>query len=82
MKNKNNWYWLAIYAIVVALYNFAFTFLIVAIISAIVYFAGWEIIGLGNFYLFSYSIGYIILFIGNISVLKEYVKKQELEKEE
>ena len=82
MKNKNNWYWLAIYAIAVALCDFAFTFLIVSILSAVVYFAGWKIIGFWNFFIFSYCIGFVILFIGNIRVLKEYIKKQESEEEE
>ena len=82
MTKKDNWYWLAIYAIVVALCNFAFTFLIVSILSAVVYFARWKIIDFWNFFIFSYCIGFVVLFIGNIGVLKEYIKKQESEGEE
>ena len=78
MKNKNNWYWLAIYAIVVALYNILFSLILIAVILLALYLLNWEIVtGLRSFCIFCYCLSYAILFITNIGVIINYIEGEE-----
>ena len=76
MNNRNNWYWIILYAIVIALYNFAFTLIVVGILDLIFFIERIKLLDLEGFFS-CYIIGYIILFILNINVLNECLKNNK-----
>lgn len=74
--NKNTCYWLTLYIIVTALYNLVFTLFIVGIIFLGAYFTNYEVVSFKDCFLSSYCIGYAVLFIINLGVLKDYLKEE------
>lgn len=76
MTNKDNWYWIILYAVVIALYDFAFTLIVVGILDLIFFIERIELLDLEGFFS-CYIIGYIILFILNINVLNECLKNDK-----
>lgn len=76
MTNKNNWYWIILYLIVVALYNFAFTIFIVSILDLVFFIGKIKLLSLDGFFS-CYLIGYVILFVLNINILNEYLKNNK-----
>ena len=70
---KNNWYWIVLYLVGVALYNFIFTLVVAGILDLIFFVEKMKLLGLTGFF-GCYMIGYIILFALNINVLNEYLK--------
>lgn len=76
MTNKDNWYWIILYSIVIALYNFAFTLIVIGILDLIFFIEKIKPLGLQGFFS-CYIIGYIILFILNINVLNECLKNDK-----
>ena len=76
MTNRNSWYWIILYSIVMALYNFAFTLIVIGILNLIFFIEKIKPLDLQGFFS-CYIIGYIILFILNINVLNECLKNDK-----
>lgn len=74
---NNNWYWLTLYAITVALYNFVFTLIVLGVTLLVLYLVNSEITGFRNFFILSYCMGYVLIFVMNLDVLNEYLKEND-----
>jgi hypothetical protein len=74
VTNKDTWYGITIYAITISICNFAFTLVVVGILNLIFFIEKIELLDLEGF-LSCYAIGYVVLFMLNISVLNDYLEK-------
>ena len=76
MNSKDTWYGIIIYAIAIAICNLAFTLVVVGILNLICFIEKIELLGLEGFFS-CYAVGYVTLFILNVSILNDYLDKSK-----